>query len=1198
MNSISKLEFISELNSISKTGNTDSRICLFLGAGADVSSGGVLFSDLKKESISFLRNSKIHEYESANLIDQEFNTIMESLNETSRCQVIEYLIKNTEEWFPSDGYKLLILLAKERCISSVITTNFANLLETTQTQLGIDAFQIFTPATAIPAKYFIHSKIRKAVYLKMHGDIDGRLITHLTSQEIQDKSYQTEFINLFEYLIKNEILIFLGYSGWDTKIAEIFDRNISTIKKVYWCNVNSPDENAPLIRVFRKHNVNIRYLNYNFDYAMQIIATEFFKDRILFHVDSIFIWALIKAKIQKLQAEFQKNIKADLKNLLPIPRTKADLLLDFILEPNRNFCIVTGNSGTGKSVLLHEFCQTYTQNDQIWIIPFNAMTTYSDNMLDYIVKKLGYASKDAYTVMYQLSRWAYEQDKHLLFLIDNIGNDVGTTKEIAVLINKLIELAYMIRSHQHMKFIITLRTHIWNEVYQLLDINYLNSVIWNDCGDNNTYAVRLGSFDMYELNLAEINILSRTHATHIPNDIRELICEPSLYGLIQQNIDVLENISELNIYNIFEKTFFNGLLKTILEKMAYSLLCKYTKPYMLSELTREASNYIRNMHDLKNILSVEENKISFKNDLVFECCLASYFNSNRYINIFIQYYDRFEEDYLLCHLPTSAYYGIVRYLGVVCDEFGSIIKLLHLLLTRKSMPSDLLAKFINDTFRYMALYHNSYFSENICNSDVHHTELLKLLPFIIHATGFMKDLYAYPLLAFLRKENPSDCRLECNALINDRFSMGIRKCHTPKEVNEYFLQNKKYIIISEKPHLSLFSLLWIMGRTGKENTLESIYPTIAVLVTQEINCLKLNFCSAESEEIKEAFLKNAYFIFFNANNNLEEKYYQYPKRSRMISIINQVKSTKNLKSEQLTAIRSLVNHFDETIEFFVCNLIFIYMAVQDFNYAQKNLDELYLSFQENTSVLELDFYSSAAFMSSYVVDPLNRKSYIDRFNQMVYDFEFKMFVSPSMDRLSSCRRFEDKFEIEFEDGFNNFTAYTHTAPMNNYVTRTGKQSIDEYLSTIWSMLAKLEHNCMYDEMIRLIQAINQMSVDWPEEALEALEKFNKYKHPMIRKAIIRTLKENYLRYPQMVTQFLNQTGQAFSENELLEIYSATESQIESHTLEQLHWARIFYFIKEYINPKILDELIEIFLSCNTLTEFFQSLIKCLLPSSH
>ena len=51
MSEISKLSLISEF--ISGVAGTE-KACLFLGAGADVSSGGVLFKDIKKErKVSF-----------------------------------------------------------------------------------------------------------------------------------------------------------------------------------------------------------------------------------------------------------------------------------------------------------------------------------------------------------------------------------------------------------------------------------------------------------------------------------------------------------------------------------------------------------------------------------------------------------------------------------------------------------------------------------------------------------------------------------------------------------------------------------------------------------------------------------------------------------------------------------------------------------------------------------------------------------------------------------------------------------------------------------------------------------------------------------------------------------------------------------------------------------------------------------------
>lgn len=1192
MNNISKLEFISELSTISIQSNCGHGICLFLGAGADVSSGGVLFSDLKRESVSFVRNYKIHDYESSENIDREFDNIIESLDEQARCTVIQRLIKSSDRWLPSDGYKLLILLAKENCISSVITTNFSNLLETTQDLMGVDAFQIFTPATAVPAQYFMRLKHQKAIYLKMHGDIDGKLVTHLTSGEIKNRNYQDEFVKLFEYLIQNETIVFLGYSGWDTKIAELFQSNLSVINSVYWCNISEPNENAPLIKIFRQNNINIKYINYNFDKALQVIATEFFKDRTLFHADSIFIWALVKSKIQKLKTEFLNNIKSESQGLIPVLRSKVTIFDDFILNTNKNFCIITGNSGIGKSMLMAQFCNEFDENEQIWIVPLNAMTTYSNDLLDYIVKKLGYASKDPYTVLYQFSRWACEQDKSFVFVIDNLGNRIGTIKEIASLLNKLIELSYVIRNYSHIKFIITLRTDIWNNIYYLLDTNYLNTIIWNDDKNKTNYAVRLVDFDEYELQRAKANILSVTKSSYISNDMLVLIKEPSLYGLIQKNAYMLENIDELNIYSIFEKTFFRGMSKNILEKLAYSILCHYVDAYMPSKLSKEAIIYLQNNHILTNIISIEEDKIEFKNHMVLECCLASYFTTTHYIDIFLQYNTSFEQDYLKNRIPSPLYYGIVRYLSINCNDFGKVVKLVSIMLHQTSITSKYVTKFVNDLFRYMALYDAEHYSDNIRNFSTHYNEFIQLLPFFIHSIGFMKDSYSFPLLAYLRDANLSSHTLECNALINDRFSIGIRESNDSQRCIEFFNSYIEYVLIPNKPLISLFTLLWIMGRIGRDNIYKDIYHTVATLVLDKIRALPSEFSKTEINEVKNSFIRNAYFIFFSADTNLEEKYYLYPSRSKTIHIFKQISNQKDLTLENISTICSLVNHFD-AIEFFVCNMLFTYMAVCDFDYALRNLDMLYNTFNENTTVLELDFYSSALFLSCYVHDPLGREPYVSRYNKMVKDFEIKMFISPSMDRLSSCRKFEDKFEIEFEDGFNNFTAYTHTAPMNKYIQGVYPNTIDSYLIIIWELLDKLEHNGMYDEMLRLVQAINQMSVNWPEEALEALSKFSRYNHPIIRKAIIRTLKENYLRYPNITTRFLNQTGEAFSEDELLEIYSATNSQIENRTLEQLQWARIIYFIKTYLNFNIMEDIFGIFNSSDTLYDVFDLLAKCL-----
>lgn len=1190
MSEIAKLSLISEF--ISGVEGTE-KVCIFLGAGADVSSGGMLFKDIKKELISYAKNRQIHDFESQDLIDHSFDEIIDSLDEESRCLVINRFIKRSEQWLPSDGYKLLVLLAKENCISSVITTNFANLLETTQEMLQANAFEVFSPAKAIPSNNIVGSHPQKPIYLKMHGDLDGRLVTHLTSSEILGKDYHESFVSLMSSLIKNKSIVFLGYSGWDRKIAEIF-KSVSTFKRIYWCNISEPDEKAPLIKVFKEKGVSIKFIQHNFDEILQNISVEYFKDKTLFASDLIFIWPLIKAKSERILSKFQNDVLRQNKEYKLVQRSKLCSFFDFIIEDN-NFCIITGDVGKGKSIFVSQLCNEFKLNHDIWTLPIDVSKIPGDAILDQIINSLGYKSKDPFNVLCQFSRWASEQKKTFVYIIDNIDKDRCETNEVANAVNELLELSYTVRKFRSAKFIITLRTDTWNKIAGLLDNNHLNSILWKDRNNEISNTCRLGSFDDAEIKIAKRNIISLMPNSTISDDIEQLIDDPVVYGLIQKNTAVLMQVQRFDIYSVFETLFFFGIYKSILEQCAYSKLNEYIHDSNVQKITKVQIEYISQNENLRQYLSIDSKEIHFKNDMFLECCLASYLNSNNYLYNNFGNATVFYETYLSSKLSSPVYNGIARYLGAICDDFNNLIKLIVSLLN--CYPNDkIISKFINETLRYSAEYNVVDYVKNLKSFDPHCNEFNILVPYFINSVGFMNDNYAFETLDHFRKTVRYPYSLECTALINDRFTMGIRKDKQPLKYKEYYEKYKKYIIHDRNPLLSLFSLLWVMGRIGKDNTPESLYKNIADLIASQIKLLEYNGNREQLKEVTDKFKDNAYFIFFNSDNDIEEKIKMYSQNSKAIPIIKSLTAKKRITQKDILNIKALVNHLNDPVDFFVCNILFVYLGDIDFGLAIEALEMLYLSFNSTTDVTELDFYSSALFMTHYINNPVDRNKYLERYKRMVTDFEYKMFISPSMQRMASFRRFKDKFEIEFEDGFNILTDYTYTAPLCNYIS-SEKKSVDSYLQLFWELLENLEQQGLHDEMIRLIQAINQMSVNWPEEALCALNKFSKYPYSIIRKAVVTTLKENYLRYPQITKKHLQQVDELFSEHDLLEIFSAKDSQIENRTLEQLQWARSLYFIKNYINPHIAEHFLSIMSSSDTLIEVFEKIVGILFSSS-
>ena len=182
---------INHISSVKKGEHSKHGICVLLGAGADISSGGILFRELK---IKFLNENgfQISNDITDNKLDEEFQKVVDNLSQDGRCETLDKIMRSNSA--PSEGYELLVMLAENGFIDAIITTNFDYLLEETEKLLGIKPFTIFTPGRAVPQEYYKKRNKISPIYLKMHGDLSDRLVTHLTKEELESKEYAHEFI--------------------------------------------------------------------------------------------------------------------------------------------------------------------------------------------------------------------------------------------------------------------------------------------------------------------------------------------------------------------------------------------------------------------------------------------------------------------------------------------------------------------------------------------------------------------------------------------------------------------------------------------------------------------------------------------------------------------------------------------------------------------------------------------------------------------------------------------------------------------------------------------------------------------------------------------------------------------------------------------------------------------------------------------
>lgn len=1181
-----RLTLTSELKSIIQGRNPSKGLCFFLGAGADITSGGILFSALKKRCL-LKQGISLPLQPSQLMIDYTFDAFFRSLNEEERCVVLEGILRETRGLHPSDGYRLLVLMAREKVISSVITTNFDNLMEKTESDMGISAFQVYSPGLSIPASYLIKQHQSKAIYLKMHGDVDGRCVTHLTNEELNNRNYQEEYQNLLQHLITNSTVIIAGYSGFDPQIAEIFKQSIGEIHTVYWCNPSLPDPNAPLVKVLNTAN-KIRYIQAGFDDFVETIASEIFKERMIFRADSIFIWSLIKTKIKKLQDMYYKHTALPTDGIC-VPRSVALQQYDLFLgQTEKNFFVLSGSQGMGKSVLISQLLWR-NELDNLYVIPITVPGTLTPDASAYLVENLGYITANPMIVVYQMAEWLRENRRDVIFVFDSIGNTHSSKEHIANYLSTIIELAYILRHVSNIKFLVSLRDEIWTSVVQSLDQNYLHDILWISNYSYGLISLYLEGFTNKELSIAlQCHYhFSAKEVDELPYEIRSLLRIPFFFELALRSQTLLDSLT----------VGMGGLLPAIEQFLAMYEFSFGQKQFLQNIATKMLDINDANLplkgieqnalESLNQILNITSDTISFRHPLFWEYYLVRSFRIKQIIETtgFVDF-SWITNTFLTKETDQTILKSFVLYLSDQEIEFDCVCDFFVKLVAQCSQNSFQLLqvnKIIGQVLENWATNRVKDLLQWVKYITPESASFKLIAQRLMYSTAHMSDMNAFLLLDVIRNRCSDPIMIECYVLINDRFSEGLKRV---PEGNEYkYFEKYGFVLKTSTAICSLVQLVWLMGKIGLDNVPASKYERLAKCVSKQINSLDMTSISKEDATLfKEGFLRNAYMVFFNANNNLEEKFYCFAVKSKTAPIIRDLlEKGKGISLKKLYEIRSCVDHFDETIEFFVCNLLFIHSMLQNPIRALKELDALYDSFDDTVNALELDFYLSALFMSCYIADPKERSPYLIRFKQTIMDYETLLFSNPAEGRVSSCRRFSDQFDLEFEDGFNALTNYSYTAPSINYIDcNIEKQSVDEFLSEYWKLLETLEKTGNYEKILRLLQAISQMIVNWPEDGFNALKKFVAIKHPLIHRGMIKVLSQNYLRYPTITKRFLHSEHNNFDDNDLLKIQSATTANIEYRTLEQLQWARILFYLRTWITPDIVKDILSIFLTTDTL----------------
>ena len=533
-------------------------------------------------------------------------------------------------------------------------------------------------------------------------------------------------------------------------------------------------------------------------------------------------------------------------------------------------------------------------------------------------------------------------------------------------------------------------------------------------------------------------------------------------------------------------------------------------------------------------------------------------NTEKYVQGYFQYDSKKSGGVTICHLRfnknkiRSTYYVEDPKL-VVCtkdsylDRFDILDKIkdngIFILNTEKS--KDEISRTLNDNIKYI----------------------------IISAAKIIKtDENFYKVLGHFSLD--SKLKFSSFLFFSDRLCEKLHNYSDRDSIERYFT-NACHCMMNKEVKLELIIILYCFM---KFNVSDTNYKPITEYLLSELNKLLDSDRNGCASLILEIMKKYSYNVLFNSGIDIESDYYHISHDEEYTTILNSLKSNRTITESQLDSLARKQDVLNNMISFLLYNLTIVYSAQINKNDTLCAINK-WLSNGKNMNSENIDFILSCSFMALYHDDPLNRRDFVNIFNNVCQLYETKMFEQPSINRQSTFCKFTEEFDTIFEDGFNPTAFLFYTAPIDK--SGSALQKYDELCSTLWE---SGNHN----KILKIVHSIGQMISIYPQEGFAELKKMLKYDERIIHRGIVRVLAENIQRFPVETIDFINDSQIKLSNEDLLCVWGAQKRFVENRTFEQLHWSRLLYTLSRQ-NKDFIRKIIFSTQKAKTLSNFISLL---------
>jgi len=1172
------------------------KICFLLGAGADISAGGLSFNELKRLAVEEFSKRQLFDLTPSQEIETAFETLFLSLKPDDRALLVESLFRRLQPLSPSDAYKLLVLLAEAGGVDAIVTTNFDLMLERAQQQLGRDVFQVFAPGLARP--YLLsHERFElpKKPYLKLHGDIASRSVVLLTADELTSPSYDSSMLDLLVSILESHDLILVGYSGYDPALAQIIAEAVKkSSNRIFWCNPHSPASQSPL---YLKIGEAVKFVPISFDDLMMEISKPVLEKPTLVSTAPTYIRCLLDWRVEYCNQEYiniygHRFGKSGVETFAR-RRTIEERLLSFCTS-EQPLAIVSGPSGFGKTTIGIRMRNVLRADDSARILLIRSRSLPATGDLDqYISEQLGgLGSRESFS-LFRFDRWLRENDLRLVLFVDGLNEfspDIGNCVQ---LFRNILRFCYFLpEGSKAIRVVVTVRQETWNSMLPHIDMAQLRKVLWTDAESQQALStIPCNAFTDDELRDALARLRDNGYANidtaGLTPSAANQLRDPYMLGFIADA--AYKGFPALPTADIYKQGFEAKLqqrgsfidtatLKDILASIALRCLSTQTDRFREIDIQPVAlrGDVLRIMKDLHIFVDAGEGFLQFDHDRTLEFFLALGLATGRGPGL--ETIDDLKE--FLRHFKTQgkAIAAARLYFQLAPGErfplLATSLRLLDAQSNRyNSAEREILFGFSREVLMEMAEQCEAtsvaYLSDAITAANAGQLGINQLRT-VVQATASLPIHVAIPLLAKVSHTDSSLAETEANIYATDKL------------VKQYLSSYCPAIDLLRDPPYSNFlgdtslpawrrlgRLLGLAAELGPDNTHKEEYASVLRILDAALDQLLEERPWKQEIEgvIAEFFLANCDRLLFNATPQGISRFFGNPAREQFAKIVEKLADGKILEEEDFVAFEPYTQSLSSDIEYHLSHVLFILSSFNDLRATLQLAEKKFATFSNETPPEEIDFFD-AILVYLHVLHDLPYD--LDRFGnweeKVMREWPDVLLYRPGLMR-GERRGFQDLFDRIFEDGFGVIYPYGVLLPS----LRRRKNRYSEYLRLLGeekssplplytTFLEQFIRDERIEEAIQLLQALSGVIVMWPVEGLLTLKGVIGHPEPRIRRATIRILAEAFNRHPDETMQFLKTSGVAITDEDLLEIKIRQDPRIGRRQVDEEEWARIGHWL--------------------------------------